>query len=81
MSKPLEQEFQWYLDNQDDLVDKYVGRFIVIKDCEVLGDYESKLEAINETEKHHELGTFLVMKCEAGSEDYTQIFHSRVAFV
>ena len=28
----------------------------------------------------HEMGTFLVQKCEPGTESYTQVFHSLVAF-
>ena len=76
----LEKEFEYYLKNQNDLVKKYNGRFIVIKDSQVIGDYESELEAINKTLEKHEAGTFLVQKCEPGSESYSQMFHSRVIF-
>ncbi len=76
----LKNEFEYYLKNQDELVKKYNGRFIVIKDSEVIGDYDNELEAINTTMKNHELGTFLVQKCEPGSESYSQNFHSRVLF-
>ena len=81
MAKPLEKEFQYYLDHQDELVAQYGGKYIVIIGEEVIGDYDSELEAVTETEKTYELGTFFVIKCEAGSDSYTQIFHSRVAFV
>jgi hypothetical protein len=76
----LEREFQFYLDNQNSLVSQYNGRFVVIKDCKVIGVYEDELEAVKQTSQHHELGTFLVQKCEAGSENYTQTFHSRASF-
>lgn len=82
-SKPenqLEKEFQYYLDHQDELVEKYNGRVIVIKDQEVIGDYDSDIEAIVETEKKHPIGTFLVQLCSEGSEHYTQHFQSRVSF-
>jgi hypothetical protein len=52
----------------------------VIKDCQVIGVYDDELEAVREAAKKHEMGTFLVQKCEPGSESYTQTFHSRVAF-
>ncbi len=42
----LEQEFQYYLDNQDELVKKFKGRFIVIKGCQVVGDYDSDVQAV-----------------------------------
>ena len=80
MAIPLEKEFQYYLDNQDELVKKHNGKFVVIKDRVVIGVYDTELEAIKETSKKHKLGTFLVQKCEPGSESYTQTFHSRVAF-
>ena len=81
MSKNLEKEFEYYLAHQDELIQKYDGRFIVIKDGEVIGAFDSELEAIETTSEKHELGTFLVQKCESGVESYTQTYHSRVVFV
>ncbi len=75
----LEQEFQYYLDNQDELVKKFKGRFIVIKGCQVVGDYDSDVQAVEEASSKYGLGTFLVQKCESGEESYSQVFHSRVA--
>ena len=80
MSKQLEKEFEYYLNHQDELVEKYNGKFIVVKNSEVIGAYDSELKAVEETTKKHELGTFLVQKCEPGEESYTQKYHSRVLF-
>ncbi len=80
MKTPLEKEFQYYLDHQEELVKKYNGKYIVIKAGKVLGSYNSDLEAIHETTKEHELGTFFVQKCEPGQSSYTQSYHSRVSF-
>ena len=77
----LEREFEYYLENQNELVEKYNGKFIVIKDCKVIGDFDSELDAIKKTSQKHELGTFLVQKCELGSSSYTQTYHSRVALI
>jgi len=79
MMEQLEKEFKHYMDHQAELVEKYNGKFIVIKDCKVIGAFDSELEAINTTSEQYELGTFLVQKCEPGSESYTQTYHSRVA--
>ena len=78
MAKALEKEFEYYLAHQAELVEEFDGKFVVIKDDEVLGAYDSEIEAIEETMKEHELGTFLVQKCEEGEESYTMTFHSRV---
>jgi hypothetical protein len=80
MAKRLEREFQYYLDHQKELVKRYNGKFIVIKNAQVLGAFDTELEAIQETTKKHTLGTFLVQKCEAGTESYTQQYHSRAVF-
>lgn len=77
----LKSEFIYYLQHQDELVEKYNGKFVVIKNQQVIGAYESELDAVEKTSEHHELGTFLVQKCEPGRESYTQTYQSRVAFV
>ena len=74
----IAKEFDYYLEHQDELVDEYDGKVIVVKDGKVLGSYETHTEAIVETQKHHELGTFLVQAVSPGTENYTQTFHSRV---
>ena len=74
----LAKEFQFYLNNQAELVKQYDGRVIVIKGGRVLGDYDSDAIAISVTRESHELGTFLVQHVSAGDEAYTQTFHSRV---
>lgn len=81
MAMPLEKEFQYYLDNQDELVRKYNGRCVVIKDCQVIGVFDDELSAVKEIGNKHPLGTFLVQKVEPGSNAYSQTFHSRVAIV
>jgi hypothetical protein len=80
MSNSLQDEFQFYLDHQDELVEKYEGKYIVIRGGEVLGAYDDELTAVTETQKSHPLGTFLVQHVTRGSEAYTQTFHSRVVF-
>ena len=80
MSNPLQKEFQFYLDHQNEMVGKYDGKYIVIKDGQVLGAYDDELAAIIQTQKSHKLGTFLVQLVSRGPGGYTQTFHSRVVF-
>lgn len=80
MKSPLKKEFDYYLANQAELVKQYNGKYVVIKAQTVLGAYDTQIAAITETQKKHELGTFLVQKVEPGTAAYTQTFHSRVAF-
>lgn len=80
MSSPLADEFKYYLEHQAELVEKYNGKVVVIKDGEVLGAFTNEIEAVEETKKSHALGTFLVQLVTPGEEAYRQTFHSRVTF-
>ncbi len=76
----LNKEFQYYLDNQSDLVDNYSGKFVVIKNMSVIGVYDTEIEAYKEASSTNELGTFLIQLVESGTENYTQTFYSQVSF-
>jgi prephenate dehydrogenase len=79
----LEREFKYYLDHQEELVKAHYGRFILIKEDKVLGDFGSEVEAIVHARSvlNLKMGSFLVQHCLPGEENYTQYFHSRVMFV
>ena len=74
----LKREFKYYLDHQAEMVAKYDGRVIVLKDRRVIGDYATEAEAVVATRKEHPMGTFLVQRVSQGTEAYTQKFRSRV---
>ncbi len=81
MIEQLKKEFEYYIAHQDELVKQYNGKVLVIKDYQVVGAYDSEIEAIRKSQEKYELGTFLVQKCEPGVSSYSQTFHSRVVFV
>ena len=74
----LDRSFQYFLANQDQLVEKYPDQFVVIVGEEVVGAYGSHQEAVAEALKKHDRGTFIVQVCKPGPEAYTLTFHSRV---
>ena len=75
----LEKEFEYYLEHEQEFLKKYSGKYIVIKDNNVIGVYETQLEAYDESKKVYPVGTFLIQHCVVGG--YKQTFHSRVAFI
>ena len=77
----LEREFNYYREHQEELVPLYKGKFVVIRDSQVLGAFDTELDAIKEISPQYPMGTFLIQKCEAGDASLTQRFHSRVSFV
>jgi hypothetical protein len=76
----LQNEFQWYLEHQNELVEKYEGKFIVIKNQQVIGVYDTDEDAYVKSSETNELGTFLIQECLPGEDSYTQVFHSRVIY-
>lgn len=76
----LKADLDYYITHHNELVAKYLDKFIVIKNKEVLGAYDSELQAVRETEKTHALGTFLVQKCTLSRDSYSQTFRSRAVF-
>ena len=76
MASILKKEFDFYRANQAEMVSKYDGKVIAIKDGEVLGVFESDLSAVSEVQKTHPLGTFLVQRVSAGEEAYTMTINS-----
>ena len=76
----LKQEFQYYLDHQEELVKEHLNKFLVIREQKVVGVYDSKQEAYNEATSKYEMGTFLIQQCLPGTLGHTQTFHSQVIF-
>lgn len=76
----LQSEFNYFLQNQKELVDKYAKKTIVIKDQKVIGVYDTYTEAYFETSKILPLGSFLIQRCDTTTTAHTHVFHSRVSF-
>jgi len=76
----LEKELQYYIDHQDELVAQYNGKFLVIKDQQIVGVYDSLESAYFESVPKFEPGSFLIQECSPGEGSYTQTFHSRAVF-
>jgi hypothetical protein len=80
MESPLKREFEYFLAHRDELLRKYPGKFVVIKDERVISVHDDALSAVEESKKTYPLGSFLVQEVAPGSETFTQTFHSRAAF-
>ena len=76
----LQSFFDYYLQNQHDLVQKYNGKYLVIKDNDVVGVYDNEADAYFDSEEKYGLGNFIIQLCTEGNDAYTQTFSSRVIF-
>ncbi len=55
--------YDFFEENFEELYQKYPQKYISIKVGRVIGAYDTFEEAIRESLKEHELGTFLVQHC------------------
>ncbi len=80
INSQLQKELEYFKTNQKELLQKYAGKFLVIKNQEVQGVYDTEIQSYTEAKKKFELGTFLIQHCLPGQESYSQTFHSRATF-
>lgn len=80
INSQLQKELEYFKTNQKELLQKYAGKFLVIKSQEIQGVYDTEIQAYTDAKKKFELGTFLIQQCLPGQESYTQTFNSRVTF-
>lgn len=78
MDEELKKNYNYYMSNHNDIIKKYLDKFIVIKDEQIVDSYDTFEEAFEESSKKYELGTFIIQKCTKNIEEDTRIFHSRV---
>ena len=64
----LENEYRYYLENKETFINKYLNKYIVIKQNEILGIYNSVEDAVQTSLIDNELGTFLVQKVKEKEE-------------
>ncbi len=75
------EDFKWFVENHDSLVNLYKDKFIVIKDKKVLASTDTVEQGIDKAfDLGLELGSFIVQLCTEGDEAYTQKFYSRAIF-
>lgn len=67
----FETEFEFFVTHQDELVARYSGRVLVIRGTEVVGDYDTPLDAYEDASSKFKPGTFMIQSCEPGSAAYT----------
>jgi len=76
----LEREFKYYKEHESQFLEQYKGKYIAIVGEEVVGVYETELEAYLQMKAKYGLGKFLLQHCLPGQDNRIQRYHSRVAF-
>jgi hypothetical protein len=76
----LEKDLEFFIANQDRLVKEHRGKVLVIKDQQVVGVYNTSLEAYEDAMKKYEPGTFMIQPCREGTDAYTVTITSHELF-
>jgi hypothetical protein len=76
----LEKELEFFIANQDRLVKEHRGKVLVIKDQQVVGVYNTALDAYKDASKKYEPGTFMIQPCNEGTDAYTVTISSHELF-
>ncbi len=76
----LEDQLDYFIANQDDLVRKHRGKVLVLRDREVAGVFDTALKAYLYAEAHYEAGTYAIQECVPGPEAYTVNLASPLTF-
>jgi hypothetical protein len=59
-SSILDREWAYYMDNREEIVQKYCGKYVVISDDRVVAAYDDENEAYFKTIKTIPLGSFMI---------------------
>lgn len=69
-------DFNYFVSHYQELYKEYGHKFIAIRNKEILGSYDTELDAINDTSKTYPLGSFIVQECNGDESGYTNYISS-----
>jgi hypothetical protein len=67
----FDRELNFFVKNQERLVKEHPGKALAIRGEEVLGVFDSPLDAYLEVQRNQQLGTVMIQVCTPGPEAYT----------
>jgi len=76
-----DQDFEYFLRNMERLYQAHGHKYVAIKNQNILGVYGSFNDALENTIKTEELGTFLIQECLENKEKMVHHFQCNVTSV
>jgi hypothetical protein len=73
-------DYEYFKKNFNMLLDKYSGKFVVIKNCAIIGVYDTFNEAYVKTTEKEELGSFIIQHCINEEESMLGFESNNVVF-
>ena len=78
LNKMQDQDFDYFLQNIEKLYQAYGHKFVAIKNQAILGVYGNFNDALENTLKTEEPGTFLIQECLENKEKMVHHFQGNV---
>ena len=75
----INKNYDWFKKNLNELVKKYNGLYVVVKNNSVIASYNSFDEAFVDMSEKEQPGTFIIQLCTLDSEKTTQTFFTNRA--
>ena len=75
------EDFDWFVQNYQSLFEQYGFSYLAIKNCKVIGVYNTYAEGVKETAKTEEPGSYIVQLCSGKESAYTNCIASMFAVV
>jgi fibrillarin-like rRNA methylase len=76
-----DQDYEYFIQNMESFYKQHGRKFLVIKNKNVLGAYESFNMALDETLKTEPVGTFIIQECFKTKEESVNHFQGNVMLV
>lgn len=70
-STALTKELRFFKEHQEELLEQYRGKVLVLRGQKVVGAYDTVLAAYLDAKAKHPPGSFMVQRCEPGPGAYT----------
>lgn len=76
----VDMNYEFFVSNFDELYKEYADRYIVIKNCKVIGDYDTFDNAYKDTIKNEQIGTFIIQHCSKSDSNINYFHYNNVVF-
>ncbi|MBD5100949.1 MAG: hypothetical protein HDT29_06865 [Clostridiales bacterium] len=76
----VDKNYEYFNNNFEKLYSDYADKFIVIKDCEVLGAYDTFDDAYKTTIRSEQIGTFIIQHCSKSANTINYFHDNNVVF-
>ena len=67
----FDQEFNYFIAHQEELVKKYSNKTLILKGEEVIGAFDSPLHAYIFAKDKYAPGSYMLQRCISGTDAYT----------